>query len=93
VLASATGSAGIRNQTRAPTTNWGLYTTVTDDSVRDALVLAERARMRDGARVRVAKRIGELPGRIEAAPKSSRWKLRSRVGRRVRWYRVVEEIL
>jgi hypothetical protein len=49
--------------------------------------------MRDGARARVANRIGELRGWIEAAPKSSRWKLRSRVGRPVRWYRAVEEIL
>jgi hypothetical protein len=40
------------------------------DFLREALVLAERARMRDGARARVAKRIGELAGRIEAASKS-----------------------
>lgn len=71
--------------------DWGLYTTATD-FLADALVLAARTPMREDARALVAERIGELRGRMEAAPKSARWRLRSRVGRRVRWYRVVEEI-
>jgi len=72
--------------------DWGLYTTATD-FLADALVLATRTPMRDDARALIAERIGELRGRMEAAPKSARWRLRSRVGRRIRWYRVVEEVI
>ncbi len=71
--------------------DWGLYTTATD-FLDDAMVLLGHAPMREDARARVAERLGQLRGRMEAAPKSARWKLRARVGRRVRWYRVVEEV-
>ena len=37
------------------------------DFLREALVLVKPARMRGAARAHVAKWIGELPGRIEAA--------------------------
>jgi hypothetical protein len=37
-------------------------------------------------------RVAALRRRIEAAPKSSRWKLRARVGTRVRWYEEVQEV-
>jgi hypothetical protein len=33
-----------------------------------------------------------LRGRIDAAPKSTRWKLRARVGDRVQWYQLPEEV-
>jgi hypothetical protein len=36
-------------------------------------------------------RIRELLGAIEAEPKSTRWKLRARVGERARWYDLPEE--
>jgi hypothetical protein len=35
----------------------------------------------------------DLRHAIEEAPKSIRWRARGRVGRRVRWYRVMEEVL
>lgn len=77
---------------RLTSDDWGLYTTATD-FLDDALVLLAHAPMREEARARVAERVGQLRGRIEGAPKSARWKLRARVGRRVRWYRVVEEVM
>jgi hypothetical protein len=40
----------------------------------------------------VRARIDELLARIEAAPKTRRWKLRSRVGERKRWYELPEEV-
>ncbi len=39
----------------------------------------------------IAESLKALLKRIEAAPKSTRWKLRSRVGDRVRWYDQPEE--
>ena len=39
----------------------------------------------------IAERLAAIWDRIEQAPKSARWKLRSRVGDRVRWYEEPEE--
>ncbi|MDQ6876653.1 MAG: hypothetical protein M3082_02940 [Candidatus Dormibacteraeota bacterium] len=40
----------------------------------------------------VNRRLADLWNRIEAEPKSTRWKLRSRIGDRVRWYEDPEEV-
>lgn len=40
----------------------------------------------------VHNRIKELQDRIEAAPKSLRWKARAQIGERVKWYKDVEEL-
>ena len=41
----------------------------------------------------VHERIAELQERIEDYPKSARWKVRARVGERVKWYKDVEELM
>ena len=68
--------------------DWGLHTTVSDNLA----VVGERATamLGEGAG-EVTRRVDDLWGTIEESPKSSRWKMRSRVGRRVRWYQVPEE--
>lgn len=40
----------------------------------------------------IALRIERLAARIDAAPKSRRWKLRDRIGERVQWYEEPEEV-
>jgi hypothetical protein len=40
----------------------------------------------------VRERVAALRRQLEAAPKNSRWKLRARVGTRVRWYEEVQEV-
>ena len=40
----------------------------------------------------IASRAGELVQVSESAPKTTRWQIRSRVGRRVRWYELPEDI-
>jgi hypothetical protein len=37
-------------------------------------------------------RIIDLLQRIEATPKSLRWKARARIGEKVKWYKDVEEL-
>lgn len=71
--------------------DWGLWRTITAnlELVRDRagsypLGEEERARVREGARA--------LLEGIEAAPKSRGWRLRARVGERVRWYELPEEV-
>jgi hypothetical protein len=41
----------------------------------------------------VHERIAELHNRIADEPKSGKWKLRSKVGERVKWYKDVEELM
>ena len=45
-----------------------------------------------GARRRVRARIGQLSQALTDAPKSLGWKARAKVGRRVRWYQLPEEV-
>ena len=40
----------------------------------------------------VGARLDEIWTRIEAQPKSLKWKLRDRVGERARWYELPEEV-
>lgn len=68
--------------------DWGWWRTVTEvlqrlDSYVAELELDNRAELRE--------RIDELRTRVNAEPKARRWKLRSRVGDRVRWYELPED--
>jgi hypothetical protein len=69
--------------------DWGLYTTVTDNLARVEALLPELP----AEGVRVGSRLAELRRRLEAAPKTRGWKLRAKVGRRVRWYELPEEVV
>lgn len=71
--------------------DWGLWRTITAnlELVRDRaasypLAEEERSRVHEGTQA--------LLERIEAAPKSRGWRLRARVGERVRWYELPEEV-
>jgi hypothetical protein len=72
--------------------DWGLHTTASDFLAHTADLLSEE-QLTSLSRDRVAVRLAKLQAAISAAPKSLRWRARERVGRRVRWYRVVEEVL
>ena len=68
--------------------DWGLYRTLqlNTQRVRDA------ARDFDVDAQRINKRLDEIWDAIEARPKSLKWKLRARVGDRVAWYELPEEV-
>jgi hypothetical protein len=69
--------------------DWGWYRTVSQ-TLASCRELAPR--YLEGEALRLASdRLAELAERIAAAPKSLRWKLRARVGERVRWYELPEE--
>ncbi|MGE5133311.1 MAG: hypothetical protein ACM32E_10430 [Gemmatimonadota bacterium] len=71
--------------------DWGLYTTVTDNLRACADLLGElvpAAADRD----RIGGRIAAVTGAVTAAPKSLGWQVRARVGRRMRWYQLPEEV-
>jgi hypothetical protein len=72
--------------------DWGLYTTATGNLAACAGLLGELV-ADAGARARIAGRIGAITGALESAPKTIAWRMRARVGRRVRWYEVPEEVV
>jgi hypothetical protein len=72
-------------------TDWGLWRTMTANlEALDAH--ASSYALSTEERARVSGRIRALLERIEAEPKSRAWRLRARVGERVRWYELPEEV-
>jgi hypothetical protein len=92
--ASAGDGPGLLNLTRVARVcgeDWGLFTTVTDNLAACADHLPELSIGATDA-ARIAGRIGDIRQALDDAPKSLSWRMRARVGRRVRWYEVPEEV-
>lgn len=72
--------------------DWGLHTTALDflDHARQHL---PQAGLLPDARDELHNTLARLGAALVEAPKSVRWRARDRIGRRMRWYRVVEEVL
>lgn len=72
--------------------DWGLWRTITGNLkiVEEYLVSYNQLTKED--RKVVQDRIQEISNKIEAYPKTTKWKLRSRIGERVKWYKEVEEL-
>jgi hypothetical protein len=73
-------------------TDWGLYTTVTDNLAAGGGLLGSLVAA-DADRARIATRIAAITDALAAAPKSRSWQLRAKVGRRKRWYELPEEVV
>ena len=70
--------------------DWGLWRTVGSVAERTAGFALELPAF-DAAGL-VADRLRRLRAKLDTVPKSRRWKLRSRVGERKRWYEIPEEV-
>lgn len=70
--------------------DWGWFTTFTDN-LRRLPEIAEQVLDPELVPV-VGDRVGAVLGALEAAPKSLRWKARAKVGRKVKWYELPEEM-
>jgi hypothetical protein len=71
--------------------DWGFYYTFTTNLKRVPDYLGEFSSIRDDQRSLIKRRIDQLLGSIEAAPKTLTWKMRSKIGTRSRWYQEVSE--
>jgi hypothetical protein len=79
--------------TRTLGNDWGYWRTVTANlKLVDEMVEKYPRLSVDDRRV-VHERIAALQERIEAYPKTARWKVRAKVGERVKWYKDVEELM
>jgi len=71
--------------------DWGLYTTVCDNLAACAGSLSDLVAS-PADRERIAGRVAAVSHAVTTSPKSLAWQLRSKVGRRVRWYQLPEEV-
>jgi hypothetical protein len=72
--------------------DWGLYTTATQNLAACAGLLGELALVQP-ERERIRARIETISQALAAAPKTVGWRMRARIGRRVRWYQLPEEVI
>jgi len=72
--------------------DWGFWRTVTGNLQIVEEFLERYPQLTDDDRQVVRARLHEIQARIDASPKTNRWKLRSRVGERLKWYKDVEEL-
>ncbi len=70
--------------------DWGWHTTIIDNLERVSGGAVELLAEDDAAIVQ--SRVQEIRQAIERAPKSLGWKVRARVGRRMQWYELPEEV-
>lgn len=71
--------------------DWGLWRTATQNLARTREFMAgEHVADVDAERIGVS--LDRLADRIEQQPKSMKWRIRSRVGDRVKWYEDVEDL-
>jgi hypothetical protein len=71
-------------------TDWGWFTTVTDNLRLVRAAASDLLEPEDAAVVET--RADEIDASLRAAPKSMRWKARSVVGRKTPWYELPEEV-
>lgn len=71
--------------------DWGLYTTtgITLDRMAEKF---ESSELTPEQKETISKRIAALRAYMEQAPKTTAWKLRARIGKKVRWYDLPEEV-
>jgi hypothetical protein len=72
--------------------DWGLWRTVTMNLGKVEQLAQAYPQLDGGHKSQVVSQVQTALARIEAEPKSMAWRLRSRVGDRVKWYKDVEEV-
>ncbi len=87
------GDPGIHRERLAKVVgaDWGWYTTVSDNLAKVSARL-QTVGLDHAATQTVAGRLAQLGEVMTAAPKSLRWKARARIGRRLPWYDLPEEV-
>lgn len=74
-------------------TDWGLYTTISKTNQKLDDVMAGGDVELDESQVQtIRQRLATIQTAMDAAPKTLAWRMRAKVGTRVRWYEEVEEV-
>jgi hypothetical protein len=72
--------------------DWGLWRTTTMNLDKVRRLAQGYPQLSGEQKERVADQVQAALGRLEAEPKSIAWRLRARVGDRVKWYKDVDEV-
>lgn len=72
--------------------DWGLWRTTTMNLDKVKQMADHYSELSDDEKKHIVNQIEESLSHIEAEPKSRGWKLRARVGDRVKWYKEVDEV-
>lgn len=72
--------------------DWGLWRTTTMNLQKVQSLAQGYAQLTEEQKAHVAKQVDDALRRIEREPKSMAWRLRDRVGDRVKWYKDVDEV-
>lgn len=70
--------------------DWGWYTTLTDNLARIPDLANELLDTADAATV--IDKVRTISNALETSPKSLRWKARAKIGRKLKWYELPEEV-
>lgn len=73
--------------------DWGLWRTVTMNLGKVAQLGQGYAELSEQEKAALYAQVNTALARIEQAPKSLSWKLRARIGDRVKWYQDVDEVV
>ncbi len=71
--------------------DWGFYKTATDNIEKTRRYLTSIS-INKATKDRVASELAYLSNAIDQKPKTASWKLRAKIGERVRWYLLPEEV-
>jgi hypothetical protein len=72
--------------------DWGLWRTVTMNLDKVRTLAPGYSQLTNAQKTQVVNQVSAALSRIEAEPKPMAWRLRARVGDRVKWYKDVEEV-
>lgn len=72
--------------------DWGLWRTTTTNLEKLQRFAIDHAKLDSGQKARLVASVDALQRRIDAEPKPLAWRLRARIGERVKWYNDVEEV-
>lgn len=72
--------------------DWGLWRTLTMNLEKVSQLAQEYPQLSPDQKSQVFDQTSAIRARLDAEPKSTAWKLRARVGERVKWYQDVDEV-
>ena len=72
--------------------DWGFWRTVTMNLEKVRALAHHYPQLTDEQKAKVESQVKDAMARLDAEPKSMGWKLRARVGDRVKWYKDVDEV-
>lgn len=72
--------------------DWGLWRTTTMNLAKVSQLAQGYAQLTAEQKEQVTSQVNSILARIEAEPKTMAWRLRARVGDRVKWYKEVDEV-